>query len=74
MSAIYRKISNYILFLKKRLDISTLSIKIVVERIPYCAWTSNNLSFNHVNDPTLLVGRESKHIYQQITKCYGSYI
>jgi len=46
----------------------------VVERIPRCAWTSNNLSFNHVNSSTLLVARESKYIYQHITKCYGSSI
>ncbi|KMT09216.1 hypothetical protein BVRB_6g133180 [Beta vulgaris subsp. vulgaris] len=45
-----------------------------IASVRFCAWTSNNLSFNHVNDPTLLVDRESKYIYQQITKCYGSYI
>ena len=62
------------IFLFNFKNVSVLRITLVVERIPCCAWTSNNLSFNHVNDPTLLVDRESKYIYQQITKCYGSYI
>ena len=29
---------------------------------------------NHVNDPTLLVGKESKGFYRQITKYDDSYI
>lgn len=46
----------------------------MVERIPMLCLDFKQFSFNHLNGLTLLVDRESKLIYQWVTKCYGSYI